>query len=433
MEYLDRALWVMPALGVVVALGVGAALSQVSIPQHSPAHVLAFQGTPDDARNLLVAIASTMVTVIALVLGLLVVALTLASTQYSPRLLGTFLRDRVNKIVLSIFVATFAYSSAELYTVGISGGRRTNSYPQLAVSGAIVLLFISLGGFVYQVHHISHSIQVDAIMLRAEDATQVVMRRTARDTGSAQSVRPDVPPSAVMVRAARSGYVHTIQVQYLLSAADRAQACVELIPLVGTHVVSGVPVAWVWSDIPDDEPSDQLVAAVRRAIHVGFERTMEQDGAFGIRQLVDIASKALSPAVNDPYTGVQAVDRLAVIMATVARRDYGDIVHRTSHGFTVTVPGYTFSDYLALSCDQIRRFGASEPAVVMALIKLLDSTAHQTQLPARHLVIEQHLALIVADAEREIRQPADLTAIREAAEKTAAHLVTTPAATGSSR
>jgi uncharacterized membrane protein len=428
-EYLRGSLWVMPALGVVVALGVGAILSQVSIPQHSPAHVLAFQGTADDARNLLIAIASTMVTVIALVLGLLVVALTLASTQYSPRLLRTFLRDRVNKVVLSIFVATFAYSAAELYTVGISGGKRTDSYPQLAVSGAIVLLFISLAGFVYQVDHISHSIQVDAIMLRAEDATQAVIRRAARVAGYAQPARPDVPHDAIAVRAARSGYVETIQVQQLLAAADRARACVELIPRVGTHVVSGVPIAWVWSDRAGSALADDLVAATQDAIRLGFERTMQQDGAFGIRQLVDIASKALSPAVNDPYTGVQAVDRLAVIMATVARRDHGDTVHRTAGGMTVTVPGYTFSDYLALSCDQIRRFGASEPAVVMALIDLLDSTMHQTKLADRHLVIMQQLALVVADAEREIRQPADLTEIREAADKLISHLAPAHAAT----
>lgn len=123
-EYLASALWAMPTCAVVLALIAGASLSAVQIDKTSPLAVLLFQGTSDDARNLLVSIASTMVTVIALVLGLTVVALQLASTQFSPRLLRNFLRDIPNQLTLSAFVATFAYSTAGLYTVGIAGGQR---------------------------------------------------------------------------------------------------------------------------------------------------------------------------------------------------------------------------------------------------------------------------------------------------------------------
>jgi predicted membrane protein DUF2254/transposase IS116/IS110/IS902 family protein len=133
-EYVRGSLWVLPTLSVLVALAAGSLLSEVSIGPHSP---LAFQGTSDDARTMLIGIAGTMVTVIALLLGLTVVALQLSSTQYSPRLLRNFLRDRPNQIVLSVFVATFAYSAAGLYTVGVSGGNRTGAFPRLAVSGAL--------------------------------------------------------------------------------------------------------------------------------------------------------------------------------------------------------------------------------------------------------------------------------------------------------
>src|ERR1700750_1344855 len=140
-EYIRASLWVLPALSVIAALALGAVLASVDVGVHSP---LAFQGTPDDARNLLIGIAGTMVTVIALLLGLTVVALQLSSTQFSPRLLRHFLRARPNQVVLSAFVATFAYSAAGLYTVGVSGGSRTASFPRLAVSGSLVLLFVSL-------------------------------------------------------------------------------------------------------------------------------------------------------------------------------------------------------------------------------------------------------------------------------------------------
>src|ERR1700739_909986 len=125
-EYVRGALWVLPALSVLAALAAGAVLSSISVGPRSP---LAFQGTPDDARTLLLGITGTMITIIALLLGLAVVALQLSSTQFSPRLLRNFLRDRPNQVVLSAFVATFAYSAAGLYTVGVSGGHHTRRLP----------------------------------------------------------------------------------------------------------------------------------------------------------------------------------------------------------------------------------------------------------------------------------------------------------------
>ena len=124
-EYVGGALWVWPSIASIVALVLGLAVSQISISPQSPLAPLAFQGTADDARGLLTTISSTVVTVIALVLGLTVVALQLASTQFSPRLLRNFLRDRSTQLVLSVFMATFVYSTAGLFTVGLSEGTRT--------------------------------------------------------------------------------------------------------------------------------------------------------------------------------------------------------------------------------------------------------------------------------------------------------------------
>src|SRR6266567_988679 len=175
-EYAAGALWVWPSVAALGALVVGSLLSQVKIGPGSALAPVAFQGTADDARALLIGTTATVVTVIALVLGLTVVALQLSSTQFSPRLLRNFLRDRPNQVVLSVFVATFAYSTAGLYTVGISGGNRTAAFPRLAVSGAIVLLFVSLGLLVFFADHLVHSIQVDAIMETVQRSTLAVIR-----------------------------------------------------------------------------------------------------------------------------------------------------------------------------------------------------------------------------------------------------------------
>ena len=271
-EYVRGSLWVLPTLSVLVALAAGALLSSVSIGPRSP---LAFQGTPDDARTLLLGITGTMVTVIALLLGLTVVALQLSSTQFSPRLLRSFLRDRPNQVVLSAFVATFAYSAAGLYTVGVSGGNRTAAFPRLAVSGAIVLLFVSLGLLVFFADHFVHSIQVDAIMNGVQRNTLAVIEGGLLAGGQEA---PEVPAWAVPVTSGRSGYVQAARPGVLLPHAARHGVCLRLRPRVGEHVVAGSTLAWIWRASPGDPaPDPQAFSRVLGAgVRIGFERTLSR-------------------------------------------------------------------------------------------------------------------------------------------------------------
>lgn len=413
-EYLRGALWVLPTLSVGIALIVGSALSVVDIGPESRLYPVVFQGTADDARTLLIGIAGTMITVVALVLGLTVVALQLSSTQFSPRLLRNFLRDRPNQLVLSVFVATFAYSSAGLYTVGVSAGSRTASFPRLAVTGALVLLLASLGVLVFFAHHLAHSIQIDEIMRVVERNTLGVIRGGLPE-GEGQP--PPVPEWAATVTATHSGYVQAVHPATLVAAAAQHDAVVVYLPKVGDHVVGGTPLARVWRSPPDSPPATAPIAlddAVRGAIRIGFERTLEQDAAFGLRQLVDVASKALSSAINDPYTAVQAIDHLSVLICVLAPRRLGASTFRsTSAASMVVVPGHQFADYLDLTCAQIRRYGAKEPTVLLALLRLLRNTAIiGGTSPHKAAAIRRQAALILADAEREIVQGADLEPVR---------------------
>jgi uncharacterized membrane protein len=412
-EYVRGSLWVLPTLSVLAALAAGSLLSLVSIGPHSP---LAFQGTADDARTLLIGIAGTMVTVIALLLGLTVVALQLSSTQFSPRLLRNFLRDRPNQIVLSAFVATFAYSAAGLYTVGVSGGNRTATFPRLAVSGALVLLFISLGLLVFFADHLVHSIQVDSIMDMVQRSTIAVIR-DGLFAGSQDA--PDVPEWAVPIASQRSGYVQLVRPRRLLSQAAEHGVCLRLRPRVGEHVVAGTTLAWIWRASPADGAPDLrvFVPVLDEGVRIGFERTLEQDAAFGIRQLVDVACKALSPAVNDPYTAVQAVDHLSVIFCALARRPLGNHVARDDSGAAVIVPGRRFPDYLAVMCGLIRRYSAREPTVAHALLRLLGNCAAVAgDDRERCAAIEEQARIVIADAEREVAQPLDLALAHAEAE-----------------
>jgi uncharacterized membrane protein len=404
-EYVRGSLWVLPTAAVLVALAVGSVLSLVRLPAGAP---LQFEGTADDARTLLIGITGTMVTVIALLLGLTVVALQLSTTQFSPRLLRNFLRDRPNQVVLSSFVATFAYAAAGLYTVGVSSGQRTGDYPRLAVTGAMVLLFVSLGLLVYFADHLAHSIQVDSIMRVARIQTLAVIDDAL--LGGGQEPVP-APHDAVPVAAQRSGYLQAVNVAGLLDWAGRSRACLRLHLRVGEHVVAGTTVAWVWPASADDPRPDQGAAAlvVDRDVRIGLERTFEQDAAFGIRQLVDMACKAMSPAVNDPYTAVQAVNSISVIFSRLAARPLGDYVAGDGAGATVVVPGRRFGDYLATMCGLIRRYGAREPTVAQAMLRLLvDCSAMVGDDPDRQAAIATQARLIVAEADRHVTEPADL-------------------------
>ncbi|WP_334171086.1 DUF2254 domain-containing protein [Sinomonas sp.] len=408
-EYLASALWAMPTAAVVLALIAGSALSAVHLDSTSPFAPLLFQGTSDDARNLLIGIASTMVTVIALVLGLTVVALQLASTQFSPRLLRNFLRDLPNQVTLSTFVATFAYSTAGLYTVGISGGQRTQDYPRLAVSGALLLLFASLVMLVFFVHHLSHSIQVDQVMKSVERATLRAIGRSFVE-GDPDHLPPAPLPGVAVLPASRSGYVQAFHHDQLVAVLAAQDLLAVMVPMVGEHVVAGAPLLRVWGregGAPSARGRGDVARALGQSVRIGYERTMEQDVAFGIRQLADIASKALSPAINDPYTAIQAVDHLSSVLAALAVRRHGTQTAADASGTVrLYVPGRDFEYLLDLALGQVRRYGANEPRVVRALLRACRDLAWFGDADHR-VVVRRYVATLMDDVARMVPQVAD--------------------------
>jgi uncharacterized membrane protein len=214
--------------------------------------------------------------------------------------------------------------------------------------------------------------------------------------------------------------VQIVHPQPLLERASRDGVCVRLRHRVGEHAVAGTTLAWVWRATPA-EPAPNIAAfttLLDTQVHIGFERTYQQDAAFGIRQLVDIACKALSPAVNDPYTAVQAVDHLAVIFCALARQSLGTHVEQDAHGNMVIIPGRRFAEYLAVMCGLIRRYGSHEPTVSHALLRLLrDCAAVTAKDPERWAAIDTQARLVVSDAERDVARKEDLDLVHVEAEQ----------------
>ena len=424
-EYLNGALWALPTISVVIVLAVGALLSTVELDRGSLLGWLSYRGNADAARQILTVVSGTMITVIALVFSLTIVALQISSTQFSPRLLRNFLRDRPIQVVLSVFVSTFAYSTAGLFAVGVERNGR-EFVPGVAVSGALLLGFASLGMLVFYIHHVAHSIQVDTIMEKVQLQTLAVAACMHPDLlagpESVDAATPpaDTPPDA-FVTAHRPGYVQTVDIPEVTALAERYGCSIRVPFRAGQHVNRGTLVAAVWQRTPAGQPrSPALAEALQGAVRIGFERTLEQDVRFGIRQLVDIACKALSPAINDPYTAVQATDRLSVVLVDLAHRETGDrLVYDDEGSLLVAATLPAFDTYLDLACGQIRRYGCAEPIVAASLVRLLTDTGNATVSARRRRQVARQVRILSEDVERAPRLPVDFATVRTVAAEAA--------------
>ena len=407
-------LWAKPALALASALALGLVLSMIEVTQDSLLGRVAFNGDATDARQLLATVTSTMITVTSLVFVLTVVALQIASTQFSPRLLRSFLRDSGTQLVLSTFVGTVAYSLAGLHTVGSPDAGGTAFVPRLAVSGALALALISVGMLVYYIQHITNSIRIDTIMSDVATMTLHLVRETMPlgQPDHAAGTPPDRPASAVALVAPRSGYVQGIAPDAAADLALRDGATVVITAMTGFHVVQGRPIGWV--DGASDVDAYQRV--VGRTLMIQRERKIEQDVGFGLRQLVDIAGRGLSPSLNDPYSAVQAIHHATVVLTEMARRHVEPVRICDDDGdLRVFATGLDLVIHLQIVCGHVRWSMAHRPNVALALLLMLENVRGETDDPIRGAAIDNEIDLILDEAERLAWHPAELAVVREAA------------------
>lgn len=424
---LTHSLGFKPAVAVAAALVLGAALSNVDVGPSSVLAPFTFKGTASDARQLLTVVTGTMITVTSLVFGLTVVLLQVAATTYSPRLLRSFLRDRGTQIVLSTFVATVAYSMAGLETVG-SLRHGVPFVPRLAVTGALVLALLSIGMLVYYIGHMTNSIRIDTIMRMAETSTRDVLHREhpllrAGEDPDLEVALP-VPPEAVVVTSVTDGYVAAIDVDALLALATRSRVRIQLLQLLGYHVIAGARLAVVWADA-GATVTHGTVAAVRESVRIEPERKVELDLGSGIRQLVDIGCRAMGTTQNDSYTAVVAVHHLTDVMADAAHRRFATTVRRDTDGeIRVVAPVVGYQTHLKVVCSHIRHGGLERhPRVMLELVRMLGTLAFSTEDPGRRAAIARELDLVEAFARRNLAEAADLAEIGQAVDLARAELV----------
>ena len=362
---------------------------------------------PEGARELLSTLAGSMMTVMGVTFSMTLVALALASSQYTSRILRNFMRSRVTQVTLGIFAGIFAYCLVVLRTIR-GGAGEAEFVPSVAVFVAFLLALGGIGVLIYFIHHIASSIQASNILASVAEETMAAVDRLFPDKlGHAPDEDEDqdqVPQSLKertwrAVPAAVSGYIQNVDNGALLRLAQDRKAIVRMERSIGGFVVKDTALA---SLALKDPPDQETIAALNASYSISSHRTVDQDPAFGVRQIVDMALKALSPGVNDTSTAVMCVDYLTAILARLAARKIPALRRYEGDALRVIAMAPTFETLLA---ERSTRFAGTPKAMspsCRACSAALDAIASLTDSPHRRRALREQVQWIAELADRTI-------------------------------
>ncbi len=368
-------------------------------------------GTDDAARQILTAIAAVVITVTGVVFSITIVALTLASTQFGPRMLRNFIRDRGTQITLGIFVATIVYDVLALGSI-TSSGPHGPFVPHLSITVALALLLLDLGVLIYFIHHVTRSIQLPHVVAGiARDLDRAI------DNGFPTVTHESVPAglsvtellhrldeTGASVLAARSGYLQYVGYRRLVAIAVTTDSVVQMLHRPGHFVVSGRPLAVVWPA----ERSGAVAAALARDHVVGPHRTLYQDLIFASDQLVEIAIRALSPAVNDTFTALTCIDWLGDGLCKLSSRPSPDPVHRDADGHVRLIEtALSYERIVHGAYDKIRQAGRGMPAVTIRQLETLTKVLQYTTTAEQRAVLAEQAEMLLRSSEEAVPEPRD--------------------------
>jgi uncharacterized membrane protein len=378
-EALRTNLWLIPVLetvAVVVLFGVTYTVDRSAYDGliQLPSWVLS--GTADVARVLLATVAASIITVVGIVFSITIVALTLASTQFGPRMLRNFVRDPGTQLSLGTFVASFCYAMTTLVSVG--GGPHGDFVPHLSITTTLILTLFDVAVLIYFLNHVATMIQLPVVI--ANIATTLVSEVTAMERAntfgvgvargpSHEELLAHLAESGAPIQTPRSGYLQVIRHDILVKIATDADAVVQLPHRPGHFMVAGQVIARVWPPEAAESVAERLALG-----HVaGAYRTLPQDVSFGFDQLVEIALRALSPAVNDTFTGMTCIDWIADCLCRIAPVWRPHRVRRDDEGHIRVIAFQpSFDRLVERAFDTIRQAASGMPAI---MIRQLDAIA----------------------------------------------------------
>ncbi|HEY1652153.1 MAG TPA: DUF2254 domain-containing protein [Acidimicrobiales bacterium] len=422
-EELRTTLWVIPSIIVVISALLFLVTFEIDVSAFHHPDILPKwirTGGADAERQVLIAIAAAVITVVGVVFSITILALTLASQQFGPRMMRNFVRDIGNQVTLGIFVGTFVYSVLVLGSINSLSSRFV---PYLSTSIAEALLLVDLGVLIYFIHHIAKSIQLPEVI--AGIATDLIQSIDAEFPERVGEARLDDTPQhtgktvpellklieerGAVVPSQVSGYIQYVGYAQLIAIATRTDSIVRLEHRPGHYLATGRPLAMVWPR----GAAPEVALALGRAHVTGPHRTLVQDPVFAIDQLVEIAIRALSTAVNDTFTALTCIDWLSAGLGRVSGRVLDEGVYRDSTGRVRLIefdPSY--ARMVNRAFDKIRQSARGAPAVLIRLIDSVGSIMLDTTSPEQRAVLRRQADMMLRLSEETVSEPNDLEEIR---------------------
>jgi len=356
---LGASLWITPAACMAAALAVAPLIRRLD----EATRWSLFGFGPAGARALTAAFVSTTFTCIVFVFTILLVAVQIASAQLTPRIIARAFANNATRAAVGLFAFTFVYGLAVL-------SRIDASVPQLGIALTIVLNMATIATFVYLVSYLGEHLRPVSVLTDVGNqgirvVEQVYPSRPTEETAPAEVL---AAPSQTVELSSKSGVVLALDIKGLTALAEREDCIIEVVPRVGDFVARGDPLFNIYGG------SRRLDTPVRESIALGSERTMEQDPAFAFRIIVDIALKALSPAINDPTTAVLAIDQIHHLLRKVGLRQLDSGVMRDRAGRVRLVHRTPdWEDFVELAITEIRQYGADSVQVSRRLLAMLEN------------------------------------------------------------
>ena len=356
---------------------------------------------PEGARSLLSTVAGSTITVAGVVFSITLAAVTYASGQYGPRLLSNFVRDRGNQVTLGVFIGTFLYCLVVLRTIrsateasaDTAGALREAFVPHMAMFGALALAVASIGVLIYFVHHVTDAIHINNVIARigSKLLSNIADRREAETAGGSDDDATIPGKTGAPIAATRTGYVEALDEGALLTIATERDAVMTVLAVPGDFVHRGRPVARIEpAGAPDLDRCGDLFSVSRK-------RSALQDLRFLIDELVEIAARALSPGVNDPFTAIACIDWLGAALTDLSDMPVKSPILKDDEGRArVVVPRLGYADYLASAVGQLRPYAARDPNAGAYLLRTLEKVRDAVDDP-------RHRALMVAEHARVAR------------------------------
>jgi uncharacterized membrane protein len=422
-EALRTTFWLAPTVLVVVAILLFAVTFEIDLAGFHHRLTLPFwirTGSADAGRQVLIAIAAAVITVVGVVFSITILALTLASQQFGPRMMRNFIRDVGNQMTLGVFVGTFVYSVLALGSISSSPHR--NFVPHLSITTAEGLLLVDLGVLIYFIHHIAKSIQLPEVIAGiARDLSHAIdaefpLRNLESDEASGlesgrsvSDLLTLIAERGVVVPSSASGYVQFVGYAQLIDIASRTDSVIRLDHRPGHFIATGRPLATVWPG----GAAGQVALALSKAHVTGPHRTLMQDPVFAIDQLVEIAIRALSPAVNDTFTALTCIDWLSAGLIQVSGRILSEGVYRDRDGrvrLIETDPSY--ARMVNRAFDKIRQSSRGMPAVIIRLLDALASVATEVASPEQLEILMRQGKMILQGAMDSVDEANDREDIR---------------------